>query len=295
MPNISVIIPTCNRPEMLKRAIASVLAQTYQDFEIIVVDDGMKERAESVVNFFHDPRITYIAHEQGKGGAAARNTGIRAAKGEFIAFLDDDDEWVPEKLEEQMKVFEHTSSDVGFCFSAVTNMRNGKESVTNVPEGIVDHHERALRRFAGFLTVTLIIKKAVFSDVGMFDERFPSHQEPDLMIRVTKKYKGVAVNKPLVRVNMEMTYEHISSDPKRKIAGREMILQKYLDEFKQRPVVLASHYFWLGIMYRDSGQFKKARELFGKAITIHMTLRYFMHYFSTLFGKYFLHIRNIVK
>lgn len=278
MPKVSVIIPTCNRPAMLKRAISSVLAQTYQDFEIIVVDDGMKERAENVANSFHDPRITYIAHEQGKGGAAARNTGIRAAKGEFIAFLDDDDEWILEKLKIQMDAFEQASPDVGFCFSAVTNIRDGKESITNVPNGVADYHERALRRFAGFLTVTLVIKKEVFSEVGMFDERFPSHQEPDLMIRVTKKYKGVAVNEPLVRVNMEMTYEHISSDPRRKIAGREMILQKYFDDFKQHPAMLANHYFWLGIMYRNSGQFEKAKEALKKALSFRFTTRCFFHY-----------------
>lgn len=285
MPNVSVIIPTCNRPVMLKRAIASVLAQTYHDFEIIIVDDGMKERAESVVNSFHDPRITYIAHEQGKGGAAARNTGIRAAKGEFVAFLDDD-EWVSEKLEIQMKAFEHTPPDVGFCFSAVTNIRDGRESATSIPDGMADYHERALRRFAGFLTVTLVIKKEVFSEVEMFDERFPSHQEPDLMIRVTKKYKGVAVNKPLVRVSMATTYEHVGSDLARKIAGREMILQKYFDEFKQYPAILANHYFWLGILYRDSGQFEKARKMFAMAWHEHRSARYLIHYFLVLFGRY---------
>ena len=92
MPNVSVIIPTHNRPELFSRAIRSVLAQMYQDFEIIVVDDGMKERAESVVSALGDSRIRYIKNETSLGGGGARNRGIKEAHAEFIAFLDDDDE-----------------------------------------------------------------------------------------------------------------------------------------------------------------------------------------------------------
>ena len=91
MIKVSVIIPTHNRPEYVGRAIKSVLNQTYQDFEIIVVDDGLEKRAEPVINKITDSRIKYIKHEQEKGGSAARNTGIRAAQGEYIAFLDNDD------------------------------------------------------------------------------------------------------------------------------------------------------------------------------------------------------------
>src|SRR5688572_26839751 len=99
MPKVSVVIPTHNRPLMLRRAIDSVLAQTYQDFEIIVVDDGLRERSDNVVKLFEDDRIRYISHEQEHGAPAARNTGIKNSNGELIAFLDDDDEWLPQKLE----------------------------------------------------------------------------------------------------------------------------------------------------------------------------------------------------
>src|SRR3989344_9216027 len=103
MPKISVIIPTHNRPELLKKAVGSVLSQTYKDLEVIVVDDCMEKRADSVIKEFNDSRIKHIQHQEEKGGSAARNTGIRASSGEFIAFLDDDDEGVPGKIEIQMK------------------------------------------------------------------------------------------------------------------------------------------------------------------------------------------------
>lgn len=99
IPTVSVVIPTYNRAHLVGRAIQSVLNQTYQDFEIIVVDDGSTDNTEEVVKSFNDPRIRYIRHDQNRGGSAARNTGIKMARGEYIAFQDSDDEWLPEKLE----------------------------------------------------------------------------------------------------------------------------------------------------------------------------------------------------
>ncbi len=97
-PMVSVIIPTYNRAHVLGRAIRSVLDQTYQDFELIVVDDGSSDHTGEVVATFADPRIHYLRHEKNRGAAAARNTAIKTAQGEYIASLDSHDEWLPEKL-----------------------------------------------------------------------------------------------------------------------------------------------------------------------------------------------------
>ena len=98
-PLISVIIPTYNRGALLGRAIRSVLAQSYRNIEIIVVDDASDDYSGAVVKEFSDNRLSYIRHDSNMGGAKARNTGIKAAKGEYIAFQDSDDEWVKDKLE----------------------------------------------------------------------------------------------------------------------------------------------------------------------------------------------------
>ena len=111
-PTISVIIPTYNRADFIGRAIESVLDQTYQDFEIIVIDDGSKDNTENIVKSFDDTRITYIRLKDNKGAAVARNTGIGTARGKFIAFQDSDDEWLPQKLAKQMEVFEKVDSGV---------------------------------------------------------------------------------------------------------------------------------------------------------------------------------------
>jgi len=222
MPTVSVIIPTHNRPDLIIRAAESVLRQTYTDLELIVVDDGLVNRAQEHIASLHDARVRYIAHEKEQGGSAARNTGIRAAQGGYIAFLDDDDEWLPNKLELQMNAFLNAPSDAGFCFTAVTNCFQHEERATTVPDGIADYHELALGYPKGFLTVTLVVKQHVFRDVGMFDESLPSHQDPDLIIRISKKYKGLGINQPLVRVTMTAR-ESIGSNAHRRIAGREML------------------------------------------------------------------------
>src|SRR4030042_5052103 len=106
MPTVSIIIPTYNRAHLVMRAINSVLDQSFQDFEIIIVDDASRDNTEKMVSGIRDKRIFYIRHEKNRGGSAARNTGIKQARGEYIAFLDSDDEWLPEKLEKQLKVLE---------------------------------------------------------------------------------------------------------------------------------------------------------------------------------------------
>ena len=102
MTQISVIIPTYNRVNLLNRAINSVLRQTFSDFEVIVVDDSSEDDTKAVVETLKDPRIRYICHDENRGAAAARNTGIRVSRGEHIAFLDSDDEWLSKKLELQI-------------------------------------------------------------------------------------------------------------------------------------------------------------------------------------------------
>ncbi|RLF83553.1 glycosyl transferase, partial [Thermococci archaeon] len=105
-PTVSVIIPTYNRANLLKRAIASVLNQTFTDFELIVVDDASPDNTPEVVRSINDGRIRYVRLKKNSGGPVARNTGIRKARGRFIALLDDDDEWLPNRLELQIKKFE---------------------------------------------------------------------------------------------------------------------------------------------------------------------------------------------
>ena len=246
------------------------------------MDDCPERPAEEIVRKFNDPRLKYIKHEKNKGGAAARNTGIKASSGQFIAFIDDDDEWLPEKLEIQMDIFKSTPSDVGFCFSSAYMVTDTGEESKPVPEGIADYHERALKIFHGFLGITVIIKKAVLDDIGLWDETFPSHQEIELMIRITQKYKGLGINRPLTRSWLTRGHDHIGGNLKKRLAGRKMILEKHQSDFQKYPSILAGHYFQLGIFYRDDGRLWDAKEAFQNAWRLGRRWRHLLHYLLTL-------------
>ena len=104
LPFFTVVIPTYNRSKLLKGAIQSVLKQTYENFELIVVDDASTDNTKNIVKSFYDNRIRYMMNYHAKGGAGARNAGIFIAKGKWVAFLDDDDIWLPEKLESPVRI-----------------------------------------------------------------------------------------------------------------------------------------------------------------------------------------------
>ncbi|OGN29987.1 MAG: hypothetical protein A3A33_01540 [Candidatus Yanofskybacteria bacterium RIFCSPLOWO2_01_FULL_49_25] len=284
MPTISVIMPTHNRPELLKRAITSVLAQTYSDFELIVVDDGLQKSARETVEYFRDPRIIYLKHEQERGGGAARNTGIKAARGKFIAFLDDDDQWHPEKLRIQLDALSNTDETVGLSFTAASLRFPDRERISIVAEGIGNYFDFALGHFNGFLNVTLMFKREVLDAVGFYDERLPSHQETDLVLRTLKRYRAVGIVRPLTIVDMSDNRERIGSKLSRRIAGRLIILSRYLDDYQKHPTVLASQYFSLALLYRDNGQFAEAKRYFRLARKTHMAIRYVFHEMSVFFG-----------
>lgn len=279
MPLISIITPTYDRLKLLRRAIDSVLSQSVTDWEMIIVDDCPERPGEAVVRSYNDPRIRYIKHETNKGGAAARNTAMAASRGKYFAFIDDDDEWLPGILERSLRALEGTPPEVGFCFAAIESQYpDGKKVVTRVPEGIANYHERALGRFAGFMGQTLLVKRVVYEDIGGWDPLFPSHQEIEWVIRITKKYKGCGINKPATRFYPEDGHAHIGNNLPKRIRGRELLLDRYHDEFVKHPKTYAKHLFLLAMWYRNLGQYANARLIMEKTLKTNVTLRYITHY-----------------
>ncbi|MCK5285789.1 MAG: glycosyltransferase [Candidatus Pacebacteria bacterium] len=280
---ISVIIVTYNRPESVKEAIQSVLDQTFKDFELIIIDNGVKIPAKKIVESFRDSRIKYIQNNKNTDCAGGKNIGMKNMRGEFVAFLDDDDVWLPDKLELQVQAFEK-NPEAGFCFTAVTQIFDHGIIDSIIPEGVGDYYERTLSNFSGFLSVTLMIRKEVIDDIGFMDEAFPSHTDIEWIIRIAKKYKGIGVNKPLVKVMSLGSHNQMGSSMDRKITGREMILNKYKEEFEKRPEVLAKHLLMLAKFYRNNGQYKKAKEIFNKVNKLDFKISVFAYYLSMYFG-----------
>ena len=210
---ISVILPTNNRSALLRRAVDSVLRQTWADFELIVVDDGSTDRTREVVGGLHDERLRLITNPVRRGASAARNRGIQASVGDTIAFQDSDDEWLPTKLERQMEAYQQLPESYGVVYSGFqviyTSGRNKvfPTWITRLAAWLPfskmklqgDIHFSLLRGNF-FTTQSALVRKECFSKVGLFDERLPRLQDWDLWLRISRQYKFKLVRQPLVRV-----------------------------------------------------------------------------------------------
>jgi glycosyltransferase involved in cell wall biosynthesis len=185
-PFVSIIIPTYRRATFLQRAIESALAQSYRPFEVIVVEDGSRD-AEDVVSRYGD-RVQYVWQEN-QGAAVARNTGAAMAQGSWLALLDDDDVWLPEKLDRQLALLRDFPS-LGFIHSNYFWLRNGareprpEPTIHSVPSGWVTQ-ELILDRFS-IATSTALIRAEVFRRIGGFNPAYRVVQDYDLWVRLSQ-------------------------------------------------------------------------------------------------------------
>lgn len=239
---ISVVMPTYNRAKTIERAVYSILNQTYQDFEIIIIDDNSNDNTEQIIKEINDERIRYIKNSVNKGANESRNIGVREAKGDFIAFQDSDDEWVKNKLELQIIALEKTNSDVvasGFF------RYEDDGTVSTIPEKEIKDEEIATKiMFGNFIsTQTVLGKKVCFIDEE-FDPSFPRMQDWELMIRISRKYKVHYMNTQLANVYIQGN--SISKDNAKGIKALNMILDKYKDFYSNNPKAKSWMYYELG-------------------------------------------------
>lgn len=203
-PTVSVVIPAYNAAEFLGEALESVLAQTYQPLEVIVVDDGSEDETPQVAAAYPG-RVTYVRKQRG-GPGSARNAGIRAASGEWIAFQDADDIWTPGLLEKLVKVVLDTGADLVFCDSL--KLINGKivgprrleeyglarRLDTLAPNGILlNSFDLLLEGFCYIYTPGVLVRREALLQVGLFDEAFYCGEDFDLWLRLSLRYRFAAV------------------------------------------------------------------------------------------------------
>jgi glycosyltransferase involved in cell wall biosynthesis len=205
-PLVSVVVPTYDRPDRLRRAIESVAAQTYSRVELVVVDDCSPTPLESVVDsvdLAHLQQVTYLRNEENRGGSATRNRGIRASTGEYVAFLDDDDEWKPTKLARQVETFAASTDDVGLVYVG-TELRRGNRPVNTVVRSLRGWVTDALLRGESISEYSgVMVRAVVFETVGYPDERFPSWQDREWFVRLSTEYAFEACEEPLVVRHLE--------------------------------------------------------------------------------------------
>src|SRR3989338_533004 len=191
MPKISVIIPTYNYGSHISEAIESVLAQSYRNFEAIIVDDGSTDKTAEVVKRFrrqYPNEIQYL-YQENAGSGAARNNGIRRSRGEYIAFLDADDIWQPTKLEQQISILEKNNM-VSLNFTNASILKNGKisgvyvraDDKTKLSSDLFYH--LLLRNFVPFSSI--MVKRSVFESAGFFDEAIHYSEDTEWLLRIAR-------------------------------------------------------------------------------------------------------------
>jgi len=194
-PLVSVIIPTYNRLHTLDRAIKSVLCQTNDNLEIIVIDDGSTDGTDNYIKNIEDDRIVYIKHEFNKGVSAARNTGIMASKGEFIALLDSDDEWMPEKTAIQLETFSKYGENIIAGCTGHYLIQPDRKLEFQPPENIFWFKWCLFQCLIS--PSTLMTTRTAFEKAGYFDERLIRFEDWDWFIRYTEFYPFICISKPL--------------------------------------------------------------------------------------------------
>jgi len=288
---ISCIITTFKRePDILKRAIDSIKKQTYKDIEIIVVNDAPEEKelAQRIEKFIkeYDSSIKYILHEKNMGACVARNTGISYSRGEYIAFLDDDDEWLIDKLEKQYnKIVSDKSSLVFSPYYSIN--QNGESEIVNydldnIP-GRNSFEKLLCFNYIGSTSFPLLKKESV-EKVGGFNKELKSSQDHELWLKITKENKISFVNEPLIKYyysNMAIT-----RSMENRIQGHEYIHKEFTKEYKNNNEVLHYRYIFLTNTYLGARNLKYGIKYWLKAIILNPFSKNNLFVFGKILKKF---------
>lgn len=266
-PRVSVILPAHNREATIRRAVDSVLAQTFENFELLLVDDASIDSTPEILqSYASDSRVRVIVSEKNLGGAGARNLGISEARADLIAFQDSDDYWMPDKLAEQVKALE-AAADVGLCYCGAL-YSGGIGKAYYLPSHPFSHYDGDMSRkvldSSPASTQTILVRRTLLESCGNFDPDLKRYQDWDLVIRLAQASHFVFIEKPLAVVYD--TPGNISSVSVNDAIFRSRLLEKYATLFESAPEARARHHYIAGRVWQKAGQPAKAASAFAKSI-----------------------------
>lgn len=247
-PLVSVIIPTYNRAQLLRRSIFSVLAQTYRNLELIVVDDCSTDDTPAIVSAIADSRLRYLRRQQNGHAAAARNQGIAAARGELIAFQDDDDCWLVQKLEKQVHALLAAPAEVGWCLGSYIALEPWGCRYIG---GEFYFSQIDYRRGSGFdgpkynliATPNWLVKREVLERAGPFDDRLRSWDDWELGLRLDRITRKIHVDEPLW---VQSHGGGMMRAERARASDMRIIMQKHGAMWAANKRVLARHWYVIG-------------------------------------------------
>ena len=251
-PKVSVIIPTHNRADLLPRAVSSVLCQTCDDYEIIIVDDCSTDHTRETVSSWNEERIRYIRHTENRRQSCALNTGIQKARGKYVAFLDDDDEWVPTKLERQIAILESGGPRVGLVYGWL-------DQVDDTTGRIQPRYRKTMTGdLSGDLlalsipgpTITLMVRTQIARDVQGFDESLNAYNDLDFLVKVSQRCEIAALPEVVAIQHVGHGHGRMNIDTESVLADKAAYIRKHIRRFaiqlSKRPEAQALAYLHLG-------------------------------------------------
>lgn len=265
---VSVIIPTHNRLEMLKRAIDCVLNQTYQQFELIIVSDGSSDNTNSFLESYFNPKVSSYFNQIPKGASHARNVGLKHAKGEYIAFLDDDDEWFNFHLDVLVKKIENSNPNVGLVYGWIDYYKDNKIIDSKHPELSGDIFPDMIDKQAITNSSVLMIKSSILTKIIGFDEKLLRGNDGDFIRRISKYFHVDFVPMVLCKVHVGHEDRITVNNPqnlKNEISSFIERLQKFEKEFNLYPNKKANILFKISISYLKLSKFKETFKYFIQA------------------------------
>lgn len=243
-PLVSVVVPTHDGAGLLPRAVESALAQTFAELEVVVVDDGPSAATARAVGSIGDERVHYLRHARNRGPSAARNTGIAAARGRYVGFLDDDDLWLPRKLELQVPLLEAGAAVVHSLVYIADRDGNVYERPSQRGFAIFRDVAAAGYPFAqllcrsSFQMNALVVRRELLERIGGFDESLRGAEDVDLVLRLRRAHELELVDEPLVKycLHDRNTSGRTLADGWRRLAEKELARLDELDAAERRQV-----------------------------------------------------------
>lgn len=234
-PAISVVIPAYNRAKTISYCLDSVLAQTVSPLEVIVVDDCSTDETVKIVNGYNNPKIKCIKLERNSGAQAARNRGIKEAKGDWVAFQDSDDEWRPNKLERQVKALSEVNFDpwtVVHTNATWLDSATGRQLPVELPPVEGENVYPLLLAMPAPMFPGMLVSRAALEKVDFLDANVPSYQEWDTSIRLAKYCRFIYLREPLFIYHLQEG-ETISKSKNGDIMGYQYVIDKFEGEIKR--------------------------------------------------------------
>lgn len=254
---VTAVITTFNRPQLVQRAILSVLAQTHGPLQVIVVEDGSDADLEGWITAEDLHRVQYVRHQQNRGLAAARNTGLGLADGDYVAFLDDDDEWKPQRIERQVALLEDltlTQRDLTGVVYCGVEIRDQSGATLRIghPRNKGNLREAIIREGASTWPSTSLFSKAALKKVGGFDAKLRSSVDHDIWMSLAAHgFHAEAVDESLV-VTYRLSFGRMTTDTSSRIRGVRMYVEKwqptYADWFGQSAGEVYAHRYFARVV-----------------------------------------------